>query len=61
MLFGESYGGKYAISIGKKILEENEYNLKGIAIFSGFISPYNIIGSIAEYSFENKIINNEEY
>ena len=45
-IFGESYGGKYAPAIGKKIIEEKDNNngflkgLKGVAIGDGFTAPY---------------------
>ena len=47
-IFGESYGGKYAPAIGKKIVEERRRKgfltgLRGIAIGDGFTSPYEIL------------------
>jgi vitellogenic carboxypeptidase-like protein len=48
VIFGESYGGKYAPAIAQKIIEAKEAGgfltgLKGVAIGDGFTEPYDIL------------------
>lgn len=57
VIFGESYGGKYAPAIGDKILKEAEENngfltgLKGVAIGDGFTHPGNILSQVGEFAY----------
>jgi len=62
IIFGESYGGKYAPAIGEKILREQYDNngflkgLKGVAIGDGFTHPYNILSQVGEYAYNLGLI-----
>lgn len=49
VIFGESYGGKYAPAIAEKIVREAQdkggflTGLKGVAVGDGFTHPYDIL------------------
>lgn len=66
IVFGESYGGKYAPAIGEKILREQQDNqgfltgLKGVAIGDGFTHPYNILTQVGEYAYNLGLIDYQE-
>lgn len=66
IIFGESYGGKYAPAIGQKILAEQQDNkgfltgLKGVAIGDGFTHPYNILSQVGEYAYNLGLIDYQE-
>lgn len=66
VIFGESYGGKYAPAIGEKIKREEQDNkgfltgLKGVAIGDGFTHPYNILTEAGEYAYNLGLIDYQE-
>lgn len=66
VIFGESYGGKYAPAIGEKIKREQQDNngfltgLKGVAIGDGFTHPYNILTEMGEYAYNLGLIDYQE-
>ena len=66
VIFGESYGGKYAPAIGLKIKSEEQDNkgfltgLKGVAIGDGFTHPYNILTEVGEYAYNLGLLDYQE-
>ena len=65
-LFGESYGGKYAPAIGKKIIEEKLHNrgflkgLKGVGIGDGFTAPFDILSEVGMFASYLSLIDYQE-
>jgi len=66
VIFGESYGGKYAPAIGEKIIREAQDNngfltgLKGVAVGDGFTHPYNILTMAGEYAYNLGLLDHQE-
>jgi carboxypeptidase C (cathepsin A) len=66
VIFGESYGGKYAPAIGEKILREAQDNkgfltgLKGVAIGDGFTHPGFILSQVGEFAYNLGLIDYQE-
>lgn len=66
VIFGESYGGKYAPAIGERIKKEEQDNkgfltgLKGVAIGDGFTHPYNILSQVGEYAYNLGLLDYQE-
>ena len=57
IIFGESYGGKYAPAIGERIIREAQdkagflKGLKGVAIGDGFTHPGAIFSQVGEFAY----------
>ena len=66
VIFGESYAGKYAPAIGKKIVEMRDSGagfltgLRGVAIGDGFTHPYDILAEVGTYSYHLSLIDFQE-
>ena len=61
-MFGESYGGRYIPTIGRRIHEENQVsegkiNLKGLGIGNGWIAPEDS-SLYAEFLYQVRISRN---
>ena len=61
-MFGESYGGRYVPTIGRRIHEENQVserkiNLKGLGIGNGWIAPEDS-SLYAEFLYQVRISRN---
>ena len=61
-IFGESYAGKYAPAIAKKITQEKLNNngflkgLKGVGIGDGFTAPYDILSEVGNWAFHMSML-----
>jgi hypothetical protein len=65
VIFGESYGGKYAPAIARKIVKAKEEGgfltgLKGVAIGDGFTSPYEIMSEVGTYAYHLGLLDFQE-
>jgi cathepsin A (carboxypeptidase C) len=60
---GESYAGHYIPAIADFIVRNpySDFNLKGVAIGNGWVSPYDQYPAYAEFSKENDLINSAFY
>ena len=65
VIFGESYGGKYAPAIARKIVKAKEEGgfltgLKGVAIGDGFTFPYEIMSEVGTYAYHLGLLDFQE-
>ena len=66
IIFGESYGGKYAPAIGEKIRREQQDHqgfltgLKGVAVGDGFTFPYDILSQVGEFAYNLGLLDYQE-
>lgn len=65
VIFGESYGGKYAPAIARKIVKAKEEGgfltgLKGLAIGDGFTFPYEIMSEVGTYAYHLGLLDFQE-
>lgn len=65
VIFGESYGGKYAPAIARAIVKKKEEGgfltgLRGVAIGDGFTSPYEILSEVGTYAYHLGLLDFQE-
>jgi carboxypeptidase C (cathepsin A) len=66
VIFGESYGGKYAPAIARLITKKKQEEggflkgLKGVAIGDGFTFPYEIMSEVGTYAYHLGLLDFQE-